>query len=73
MTLLGARNWGDGYVQGTDYSGYTWFASVAKRFNDQHTLSFTGFGTKQEHGQRSSSYTHGPLLISEWQRVEAEY
>ena len=73
MTLLGARNWGDGYVQGTDYSGYTWFASVAKRFNDQHTLSFTGFGTKQEHGQRPSSYTHGPLLISEWQRVEAEY
>ena len=73
MTLMGSHNWGDGYVMGTDYKGYTWFASVAKRFNDAHTLSFTGFGTIQEHGQRTSSTNYGPLTIAEWQRVEAEY
>ncbi len=73
MTLLGSHNWGDGYVLGTDYKGYTWFASIAKRFNEAHTLSFTGFGTIQEHGQRTSSSNYGPLTIAEWQRVEAEY
>ena len=69
LTLLGTHNCGDGYVMGTDYKGY----SAAKRFNEAHTLSFTGFGTLQEHGQRTSSANYGPLTIAEWQRVEAEY
>ena len=73
LTLLGARQWGDGYVQGTDYEGYTWFGSVAKKFNDHHTLSFTGFGTIQEHGQRTSSQNYGPLTLSEWARVRQQY
>ena len=73
MTLLGSHNWGDGYVKGTDFSGYTWFASIAKRFNAQHTLSFTGFGTIQEHGQRVSSMNYGPLTIKEWARVRQQY
>ena len=73
MTLLGARQWGDGYVQGTNYSGYTWFASIAKKFNEQHTLSFTGFGTIQQHGQRISSQNYGPLTIQEWARVRQQY
>ena len=73
LTLLGTRQWGDGYVQGTDYSGYTWFGSLAKKFNEHHTLSFTGFGTVQEHGQRTSSQNYGPLTLSEWARVRQQY
>ncbi len=73
MTVLGSRNWGDGYVQGTDYTGYTWFASIAKKFNEAHTLSFTGFGTIQEHGQRNGSANYGPLTISEWSRIKQQY
>ncbi|MBQ9558691.1 MAG: TonB-dependent receptor [Bacteroidaceae bacterium] len=73
LTLLGTRQWGDGYVQGTDYSGYTWFASLAKKFNERHALSFTGFGTIQEHGQRTSSQNYGPLTLSEWARVRQQY
>lgn len=73
MTLMGTRQWGDGYVQGTDYLGYTWFASIAKRFNDSHTLSFTGFGTIQDHGQRSQSQNYGPLTIAEWARIRQQY
>ena len=73
MTLLGTRQWGDGYVQGTDYLGYTWFASIAKKFNDKHTLSFTGFGTIQDHGQRTQSQNYGPLTIAEWARVRQSY
>ncbi len=73
LTLLGSRQWGNGYVRGTDYSGYTWFASLAKRFNAHHTLSFTGFGTIQDHGQRISSSNYGPLTIAEWARVSQQY
>lgn len=73
MTLLGSRTWGDGYVDGTDFTGYTWFASIAKRFNEHHTLSFTGFGTIQEHGQRNGSANYGPLTIAEWSRVKQQY
>lgn len=73
MTLLGSREWGKGYVQGTDFTAYTWFASIAKRFNDHHTLSFTGFGTWQQHGQRVSSQNYGPLTIAEWARTKQQY
>ena len=73
MTLLGTRHWGDGYVQGTDFVGYTWFGSIAKKFNDKHTLAFTGFGTIQEHGQRTSSQNYGPLTMAEWARVYQQY
>lgn len=72
-TIMGSRTWGDGYVQGTDFKGYTWFVSVAKKFNEAHTLSFTGFGTAQEHGQRNGSANYGPLLISEWARIKQQY
>ncbi len=72
-TIMGSRTSGDGYVQGTDFTGYTWFASVAKKFNEAHTLSFTGFGTMQDHGQRNSSANYGPLTIAEWARVKQQY
>lgn len=72
FNLLGSRTWGDGYVQGTGFEGTTWFVNVAKKFGTAHVLSFTGFGTIQEHGQRSSSANYGPLTIAEWARVEAE-
>lgn len=72
-SVLFSRNWGDGYVQGTDFKSYTWFGSIAKRFNDHHTLSFTAFGSPQEHGQRNSSANYGPLTIAEWARVEKQY
>ncbi len=73
MSLMAARTWGDGYVQGADFKGYNWFVSIAKKFNDRHTLSFTGFGAPQEHGQRNGSANYGPLTISEWARVKQQY
>lgn len=73
MSLMAARTWGQGYVQGTDFVGYNWFISVAKKFNEHHTLSFTGFGSPQEHGQRSAGSNYGPMKISEWARVKQQY
>ena len=36
VTVLGAHRWGDGYIQGTAYSGYNWFFNVSKRINEKH-------------------------------------
>ena len=47
FTLLGGKTWGDGYIQGTEFEGYNWFASITKRFNDNHQLSLTAFGAPQ--------------------------
>ena len=55
MTLLGSKTWGDGYAQGTDFKGYTYFVNISKRINEQHQLSFTAFGAPQEHYQRKSA------------------
>lgn len=68
VTLLGSKTWGEGYVQGADFEGYTWFVNIAKRINDNHQLSFTAFGAPQEHYQRD-----GALKISDWQMVERVY
>ena len=65
MTLLGSKTWGDGYAQGTDFTGYTYFLNIAKRINDQHQLSFTAFGAPQEHYQRK-----GALTLADWKMTE---
>ncbi len=73
MSLSASRTWGDGYVQGTNFTAYNWFVSIAKKFNDAHTLSFTGFGAPQTHGQRTNSANYGPLTAAEWARVRQQY
>ena len=67
FTLLGGKDWRDGYIQGTESEGYTWFASIAKRINDNHQLSLTAFGAPQWHNQRNNQ---NGLTIKEWQRVK---
>lgn len=70
FSVLGSKTWGDGYILGTEFEGYAYFFNLSKRFNDQHTLSFTGFGAPQWHNQRSSfdKYT-----IKEWQDFKDGY
>lgn len=67
MTLLGGKEWGDGYVQGTEFEGYKYFLNIAKRFNDSHQLSLTAFGAPQVHNQRGS---YDGLTIKNWQGVK---
>lgn len=67
FTLLGGKDWRDGYIQGTQSEGYNYFASLAKRFNDNHQLSLTVFGAPQKHNQRNYN---NALSIKEWQRVK---
>ena len=67
FTLLGGKTWGDGYVQGTEFEGYSYFASLAKRLGDNHQVSLTAFGAPQWHNQRSN---YDGLTIEGWQQVQ---
>jgi outer membrane cobalamin receptor len=68
-TFLGSKTTGNGYIQGTDFEAYTWFVNLSKVL-DNHTLSFTGFGSPQWHNQRNyNNY----LTIAEWQKQPLGY
>jgi outer membrane cobalamin receptor len=67
LTLLGGKTWGDGYVQGTEFEGFNYFLSVAKRLGETQQLSLTAFGAPQVHNQRSS---YDGLSIGGWQEVK---
>ena len=67
LTVLGAKKWGDGYIQGTQFDSYAWFVNVSKRINDRHQLSLTAFGSPQEHFQRKLLYAG--LKIEDWKKA----
>ncbi|MBO4690467.1 MAG: carboxypeptidase-like regulatory domain-containing protein [Paludibacteraceae bacterium] len=71
ITVLGSRTWGDGYIQGTGFCGYSYFANISKRINESHQLSLSGFGAPQWHWTRPSG-SSGALTLAEWNRV-AQY
>ena len=57
VTASAAKISGDGYVDGLWFDGFNYFFNIAKKINDNHKLSFTVFGAKQEHGQRYNKRT----------------
>ena len=69
ITVQGSRSWGNGYIQGTGYEGYSYFANISKRINEHHQLSLTGFGAPQWHWQRPSG-SSGALTLAEWNKVQ---
>lgn len=68
MSILAAKRWGDGHIQGTNFEGYNWFVNISKRINDRHQLSLTAFGAPQKHGQRNA--LNDGLTIAEWQKAK---
>ena len=68
LSVLGAKRWGDGYIQGTNFEGYNWFVNISKRINDRHQLSLTAFGAPQKHAQRHA--LDDGLKIEEWQKAK---
>lgn len=69
LSILGAKRWGDGYIQGTNFEAYNWFVNISKRINDHHQLSLTAFGAPQKHAQRHA--LDDGLKINEWQKAKA--
>jgi hypothetical protein len=57
LALAGSRRWAqEGYVPGTFYDGYSYFASLEKLFNgNKHSLSLTAFGAPTKSGRSNAS------------------
>ena len=51
-SLAASYKRGNGWVDQTWTEGFFYFLKIQKQINN-HTISFTGFGAPQEHGQRS--------------------
>ncbi len=55
VTLLGSHTYSDGgYVKGTNFDAWSYYANVSKKINDEHTLSFMITGAPQWHNQRGT-------------------
>ncbi|MTI38773.1 TonB-dependent receptor [Fulvivirga lutimaris] len=54
FTASGAKIQQDGYVDGTEALGFSYFLNIAKQINDAHEVTFTAVGAKQRHGQRQN-------------------
>lgn len=62
ITVQGTHTRGNGYVDGTKFSAYSYFGSISKTFNKQHTLVLTGLGAPQWHHQRTVGTFDGVTL-----------
>ena len=55
-TLSASKRWGNsGYIKGTYYDGYSYFASVDKKFNERHTINLVGFAAPTIRGRSTST------------------
>lgn len=68
VTLQGGRSSRDGYFDGGEFKVSDFFTNISKRLNDSHQLSFTAFGSVQEHYSRKDALTQ-----SEWAKVRSLY
>lgn len=56
-SLSFSKRWAkEGYVPGTFYDGYSYFAAISKRFNNKHDLNLTIFGAPTKRGKSAPSY-----------------
>ncbi len=56
MTISGGHTYGDGYIQATNFDGYSYFVNVSKKISEKHRLVFNAFGAPQWHNQRSNKH-----------------
>lgn len=53
LTVQGTHTLGNGYIDGTKFNGWSYFLSLAKVFNERHTINLTALGAPQWHNQRT--------------------
>lgn len=56
ITVSGAHEFGNGYIDATNFDAYSYFLNVSKQFTPNHRLSFTFFGSPQWHNQRGNEH-----------------
>ncbi|MCK5103332.1 MAG: hypothetical protein KAR17_10975, partial [Cyclobacteriaceae bacterium] len=72
FSLQGTHTLGNGYVDGTKFKGWSYFASLSKQINKKHSIGLTALGAPQWHHQRSyaNAYTdyekYGTKYNSDW-------
>ncbi|MDR6760779.1 hypothetical protein J2Y38_000977 [Flavobacterium sp. 2755] len=60
------KRWADeGYFEGTNFNADSFFMSVEKKFNNKHSLNFTGFYTPNSRGKNSPNTNEVTSLMSE--------
>jgi hypothetical protein len=53
FTFSGSRRWAEeGYVEGTFFDAYAYFASAEKKINSKHSIGFVGFGAPIQQGRQ---------------------
>ncbi|HFA51218.1 MAG TPA: hypothetical protein ENJ95_19575 [Bacteroidetes bacterium] len=59
FTFLGSKRWAEeGYVPGTFYDAYSYFASVDRKLGDDHLLGLTLLGAPIERGSQGAAIQH---------------
>ncbi|WP_430815982.1 TonB-dependent receptor [Carboxylicivirga sp. RSCT41] len=56
VTASGSRTVGDGYIQATNFEGWSYFLNISKIINEKHRVSLTAFGAPQWHNQRGNQH-----------------
>jgi iron complex outermembrane receptor protein len=64
FTLQGTHTRGNGYADGTMFRAYSYFGSIAKKFNEKHSLHLTGIGAPQWHNQREYGSFDGVTYLT---------
>lgn len=56
FTVSGSRRWAnEGYVKGTFYDAWAYFIGIEKKFNDNHSIALTSFGSPSKRGKSGVS------------------
>jgi hypothetical protein len=54
FAFSGSRRWAEeGYIEGTSFDAWSYYAGVEKRINDRHTVSLSGFGAPILQGRQA--------------------
>lgn len=51
VTVSGSHTTGNGYIEATQFEGWSYFLNVSKRLKENSQISFTAFGAPQWHNQ----------------------
>ncbi|MCG8411285.1 MAG: Plug domain-containing protein, partial [Bacteroidales bacterium] len=52
FTVSGSKRWSEeGYVEGSFYDAYSYFLSIEKKLNENHSLGLVGFGAPSRRGK----------------------
>ena len=57
VSLLGSHTYGNMWSKGSEFDAWNYYASVSKKINEKHTVSFMITGAPQWHNQRGNKHT----------------